>query len=158
MFCVLQALFSAESVVKLQLDKLTAIELAGRVGILLAMFMVWVSYQQKPVYLLDFATFEPPASWRINHDQLLSIMEETGSFTPESMAFQKRLLAQSGCGEDTAWPPGIVSVLKKGIKEGYDKTTEAARQESEAVIFSCVRQVLKKTGLKPKQVFSNSYH
>jgi hypothetical protein len=26
-----------------------------------------------PVYLLDFAVFEPPASWRVTHEQLIEV-------------------------------------------------------------------------------------
>jgi 3-ketoacyl-CoA synthase len=52
-------------------------------------------------------------------------MELQEAYTPESIEFTKRLLAQSGTSDHTAWPPGIVKCLKDGDKR--ENTMEASR-------------------------------
>ena len=46
----------------------------------------------------------------------------------DSISFSERMVKQSGVGPKTAWPPGIVRVLKDGVQvEG----TNASREEAE---------------------------
>lgn len=113
-------------------------------------FLVWLSgRREKPVYLLDFQCWEPPASWKLSAEQLMTIMKAQGCFTEESLDFLSRMLKASGCGPATAWPPGTVQCLK-GLPA--DRSVEAARKESEVVIFDCVRDLLKKTKTKGKDI------
>lgn len=110
--------------------------------------------------MLDFSTFEPPDEWKLSQEQILEIMKRENVFTNKSLEFLERMLGQSGVGPSTAWPPGIIKVLsgegKRKPGEKIDVTrdfsVEAARHESEVVMFSCVRDVLKRTGVKPKDI------
>jgi hypothetical protein len=40
----------------------------------------------------------------------MDIIKKEGCFSDESVAFQERMLMQSGVGPSTAWPPGILKV------------------------------------------------
>lgn len=98
-------------------------------AILATGILLWyLSRKEKTVYLLDFATFEPPANWRFNPTQIMEMIRLQGCFTEESLAFQERMLSQSGVGDSTAWPPGIARCLE-GLPR--DSSAEAARHESE---------------------------
>lgn len=91
--------------------------------------VIWYIYRsEKAVYLVDFATFEPPDSWKVSPEQLMDMMRAQGVFTEDSLSFLERMLVQSGVGPSTAWPPGTTQCLK-GLKA--DTSAEAARKESE---------------------------
>lgn len=70
--------------------------------------LVWGRWGSSPVYMLDFATFQPPASWQVSQADLVNIMKKIGTFTDESLEFMERILQRSGTGEKTHWPPGTV--------------------------------------------------
>jgi len=55
--------------------------------------------RRNPVYLVDFATFKPPASWRVTHEDIIKILETVHDFAPESIDFSKRILARSATGQ-----------------------------------------------------------
>ena len=103
----------------------------------------------KQVLLIDFACFEPPESWKVSHEQLMHMMRAQNVFTEESLEFLSRMLTQSGCGPSTAWPPGITKCLKD---QPADRSVDAARKESEVVIFDCVRNLLAKTKTSPQDI------
>ena len=116
---------------------------------LLALILWYMKNRDKPVYLVDFSTFQPPEDWKLSHDQLMEIMRLQGCFTEDSLTFLRRMLEQSGVGPSTAWPPGTTQCLQ-GKKA--DRSAEAARKESERVIYDCVRDVLKKTKTDPRSI------
>ena len=78
-------------------------------------------------------------------------MRNQKCFTEESLKFQERMLVQSGVGPSTAWPPGIVKCLNDPTIKS-DRSAEAARNESETVIYDVVGRVLESTGTKAKDV------
>lgn len=93
----------------------------------MAVFLWYFGKRSSSVYCVDFTTFEPPDSWKLNYDEQLKVLKNRNCFTEESIAFQSRMLAQSGVGPATAWPPGILE--RNGAP--IDTTVEAARSESE---------------------------
>jgi 3-ketoacyl-CoA synthase len=86
---------------------------------------------EAPCYLVDFACWEPPASWRVDHGQLLKMMAAQNCFNAQSMEFLAKILATSGTGQATAWPPSIVACLETGKPQ--DRSVENARAESKQV-------------------------
>lgn len=112
----------------IEVQRPVAMDLGWKTMALVAIGLWYLSKRHKPVYLIDFVTFEPPEKWRLTAAQLMEIMRNLGCFTQESLDFQERMLKQSGCGPSTAWPPAIIQVLD-GKK--YDTSAEAARGESE---------------------------
>mmetsp|Transcript_8683 Transcript_8683/g.35765 ORF Transcript_8683/g.35765 Transcript_8683/m.35765 type:complete len:287 (+) Transcript_8683:491-1351(+) len=118
--------------------------------LLLCLVYFWARHHH-PVYLVDFAVFEPPESWKLTHEELLECMRRQKCFTDESLSFLQRILAKSGTGPATAWPPGIVRCLHSEDMVA-DQSVEAARKESEMVICDVVRHVLHRTATDPKSV------
>ncbi len=45
---------------------------------------------RRPVFLLDFAVFEPPESWKLTHEQIVEILKRQKCFTTESWQFMVR--------------------------------------------------------------------
>lgn len=116
---------------------------------LVLIVMAWIVRADNPVYLLSFSTFKAPESWKVTHEQLIEIMRRQNTFTDDSINFMKRLLAKSGTGQSTAWPPSIVQVLD-GKKR--DSSNEASREEARTVIFDVVESAMKKANVKPSEI------
>jgi predicted naringenin-chalcone synthase len=131
-------------------------DLGWRSMLLTAAFVYYLTHREKPVYLMDFTTFKPPESWNISPDQICEILErhtikntDEKAYTEESLAFQKRMIKQTGPGPSTAWPPGIVQVLEG---KRYEDTIENSRNEAEIVMFDIVGRLLENTGVKAKEI------
>jgi len=107
----------------------------------LAMLYVWMS--KRPIYLLDFATFQPSKEWQVSHADIVRTAARDGDYTQESLDFMERILSRSGTGNATHWPPALIT---------GEKTTANARLETETVLFGCVQEVLAKTKLKPTDI------
>lgn len=117
---------------------------------LVLVILGWILTMNNPIYLLSFATFKAPESWRVSHDQIIEMMRRQGCFTDESIDFMKRLIVRSGTGQNTAWPPGIVQCLEDGKKT--DRSIAASRKEAETVIFDIVEKAMKKAKVTPKDI------
>lgn len=107
--------------------------------------------RMKPsVYCLESSVFLPPKEWQVTQEQLMTMMKAQGCFTEPSLEFTQRVLANSGTGESTAWPPSMVP-----SRDGKTKSVisvDVAREEAKAVIFPLVRDVLKKTNIHPGRI------
>jgi predicted naringenin-chalcone synthase len=115
----------------------------------------WIVRMDSPVYLLSFATFKAPDSWKLTHDQIVETMRRQKCFTEESLSFLRRILERSGTGQATAWPPGIVRCLQNdenGQPLKADRSIEGSRKEAETIIFDVVEQALRKANVKPREI------
>ena len=110
--------------------------------------------RNRSVYLLDFALFKAPEEWKVSKAQIVEMMRNAGkgerSFDEDDLKFMEKILANSGTGDATAWPPGIIRCLEPGVRQ--DQSMEAARKEADTVICSCLQDLFDATGIKPKQV------
>lgn len=120
--------FVTEEMVVVQLSKPFAFNLGWQTMAILAIVAWRVYHREKRVYLLDFATFDAPDSWKVSQEQIVEILRLQGCYTEEGLRFMDRMLKQSGTGNATAWPPGIVSCLHG---HPQDKSIEASRKEAE---------------------------
>ena len=112
--------------------------------------MYWLVSVKRPVYLVDFAVFEPPKSWIVSKSEVLELMRLQGCYSDESMEFQARLLERNGTGEGTAWPPSIVQLIRPEVallrdehgtpripSDGrVDSSIDQSRAVAEVVMFS----------------------
>mmetsp|Transcript_4323 Transcript_4323/g.9689 ORF Transcript_4323/g.9689 Transcript_4323/m.9689 type:complete len:532 (+) Transcript_4323:133-1728(+) len=144
----LQAFYSREMEI-IELQRQDALGLGWKTVLLIMTLLYYYSRREKPVYLVDFATFQPPQEWMVTPEQLMDIMRFQNCFDDKSLSFLERMLKHSGCGPATAWPPAITQCLS-GVKA--TRSAEAARMESETVMFDCVRKVLAQTKVNPKEI------
>jgi 3-ketoacyl-CoA synthase len=112
----------------------------------LAVFVATVYFMSRPrpVYLVDYACYKPPASCRV---PFATFMEHTRLISDDdkSVRFQTRILERSGLGEDTCLPPANHYIPP-------NPSMEAARAEAQLVIFSAIDDLVRRTGLKPRDV------
>jgi predicted naringenin-chalcone synthase len=113
--------------------------------------LAWYMSRQNPVYLLSFATFQAPDSWKCSHADICEIMRRQKCFTPTSIEFMERILERSGTGQATAWPPGITQCLQSPDIVA-DRSMVASRKESETVIFDIVERALQKANVHPREI------
>ncbi|CAH9094693.1 unnamed protein product [Cuscuta epithymum] len=110
-------------------------------------FVATVYFMSKPrsIYLVDYACYKPPVSFRAPFSAFMEHSRLNLKNNPKSVEFQMRILERSGLGEETCLPPAIHYIPPK-------PTMDAARGEAEMVIFSAIDALMKKTGLKPKDI------
>ncbi|KAA8529169.1 hypothetical protein F0562_034032 [Nyssa sinensis] len=99
----------------------------------------------RSVYLVDYACYKPPVVCRVPFSTFMEHSRLILSTEPKSVEFQMRILERSGLGEETCLPPAIHYIPP-------NPNMEAARGEAELVIFSAINSLMKKTGLKPKDI------
>jgi predicted naringenin-chalcone synthase len=121
-----------------------------KIAFLVLCLLLWIAKNDNSVYLMSYATFKAPESWKVSHDQICEMMRRQKCFTEDSIDFMKRILARSGTGQSTAWPPGIVQCLED--HQETDNSIEGSRKEAELVIFDIVESALKKAKVHPKEI------
>ncbi|CDP02779.1 unnamed protein product [Coffea canephora] len=113
----------------------------------LIIFIATVYFMSKPrsVYLVDYACYKPPVTCRVPFSTFMEHSRLILKDSPKSVDFQMRILERSGLGEETCLPPAIHYIPP-------NPTMEDARAEAETVIFAAIDSLMKKTGLKPKDI------
>lgn len=116
-------------------------------SVMAVVFLGALFFLSKPrsIYLVDYACYKPPVVYRVPFSTFMEHSRLILKDNPKSVEFQMRILERSGLGEETCLPPAIHYIPPK-------PSLEASRGEAEAVIFSAVDSVLKKTGVSPKEV------
>ena len=112
-------------------------------AILTPLLLSWL--RSRPIFLVDYACYRPPKHLEMPRAQLLRHFELTGAFTEQSLEFQKKIMMRSGLGDRTALPPTLWEIPPQ---PSMAKEHLAAR----TVMFSCVEEVLEKTGVKAQQI------
>jgi len=125
-------------------------DLGWKFAVLVIILIIYLARRSQQVYLVDYACFEPPPDWKATQKEILQMMKNQSCFTDSSLEFMEKILARSGTGEATAWPPGILKSLREGGK--MDRSVEAARAEAELVIYNAVQNLMDKTGFNPKGI------
>uniref|UniRef100_J3LK98 3-ketoacyl-CoA synthase n=1 Tax=Oryza brachyantha TaxID=4533 RepID=J3LK98_ORYBR len=99
----------------------------------------------RPVYLVDLAGYKPAAAHESTRARAIRHFAVAGNFSEESMAFQTRMMERSGLGEATHFPASL-------LRLPVDMCLRTAREESEAVVFGVVDELLAKTGVRPEDI------
>eukprot|EP00928_Gymnodinium_smaydae_P039216 TRINITY_DN26831_c0_g1_i1.p1 TRINITY_DN26831_c0_g1~~TRINITY_DN26831_c0_g1_i1.p1 ORF type:complete len:574 (-),score=71.38 TRINITY_DN26831_c0_g1_i1:178-1899(-) len=119
--------------------------------VLVAVLVILYIARMKPsVFCIENVVFVPPAEWQVTQKDLVSMINAQKCFNDSSLDFQQRLLNNSGTGESTHWPPGILISKDGETKSQCDM--QAARDEAKEVVFSLVRDILKKTQVSPRAI------
>lgn len=114
---------------------------------ILIIFITSFYFLAKPrtVYLVDYACFTPPSYYRAPSASFVEHTRLVLPNHPKSVHFQVKMLERSGLGEETCLPPAIHTIPPS-------PSLELAREEAELVIFSAMDSLLKKTGVKPRDI------
>ncbi|XP_010480647.1 PREDICTED: 3-ketoacyl-CoA synthase 1-like [Camelina sativa] len=127
-----------------------AVQLDGATRLACLVFLcfvltLYVANRSKPIYLVDFSCYKPEEERKISVDSFLTMTEENGSFTEDTVEFQQRISSRAGLGDETYLPRGITSKPPK-------LNMSEARAEAEAVMFGVLDSLFEKTGIKPAEV------
>ncbi|PSR84937.1 3-ketoacyl-CoA synthase [Actinidia chinensis var. chinensis] len=126
----------------LRFDLLQILGSSFFVILLVTMFFIT---RPRPVFLVDYACYKPPASFRVPFSTFMEHSRIILSHEPKSVDFQMRILERSGLGEETCLPPAIHYIPPT-------PTMESSRGEAEMVIFSAIELLVNQTGIKPKDI------
>ncbi|KAK3148302.1 hypothetical protein QOZ80_3BG0293330 [Eleusine coracana subsp. coracana] len=105
----------------------------------------YAASRPRPVYLVDLAGFKPGRAHEATRARSIRHFAAAGRFNDESIAFQTRMLERAGVGEATHFPASLLRVP-------VDMSLRTAREESEAVVFGVVDDLLAKTGVAARDV------
>ncbi|XP_010265151.1 PREDICTED: 3-ketoacyl-CoA synthase 6-like [Nelumbo nucifera] len=113
----------------------------------LIIFVATVYFMSRPrhIYLVDYSCFKPPVTCRAPFSTFMEHSRLINGANTKVVDFEMRILERSGLGEETCLPPAIHYIPPK-------PTMADCRAEAELVIFSSIDSLLKKTGIKPKDV------
>uniref|UniRef100_A0A8I6Z741 3-ketoacyl-CoA synthase n=1 Tax=Hordeum vulgare subsp. vulgare TaxID=112509 RepID=A0A8I6Z741_HORVV len=108
----------------------------------LAAAYTYGSSWSRSVFLVDFAGYKPASAHERTRAKTIHHYGQCGVFTAESMAFQKRILERSGIGNATHFPESVMTVPT-------DRCLRTANEESHAVVFGVIDELLAKTRVRP---------
>eukprot|EP00249_Psilotum_nudum_P018742 c26941_g1_i1 orf=170-1738(-) len=106
---------------------------------------VYVMSRPRPVFLVDYSCYKPPDELRVSCSAFMKHSELSGNFDRDSLEFQRKILYRSGLGDGTYLPAAMHQLPPQ-------PTMAAAREEAEQVMFGALDNLLKKTGVKPKDI------
>ncbi|MFQ6657849.1 hypothetical protein Gotur_027354, partial [Gossypium turneri] len=101
--------------------------------------------RKRSVYLVDYACYLPPSKLKVEHDRFMKHCKLMGCFDETSLVFLDKILGRSGLGEETCAPEAMHCLPPK-------LSMEAARQETEQVMFGALDTLFANTNVKPKDV------
>ncbi|KAK3137934.1 hypothetical protein QOZ80_5AG0362320 [Eleusine coracana subsp. coracana] len=99
----------------------------------------------RPVYLVDFSCYKPEDARKCSRARFMHCTQNLGTFTPENVEFQRRVLERSGLGEETYLPEAVLNLPP-------NPSMANARKEAEAVMFGALDDLFSKTSVSPKDV------
>lgn len=103
------------------------------------------------------------AGWKVSRADIVKIMERLGHFDQSALDFMARMLERSGTGEATHWPPATVRIIRPEVGprdasgnllpfDGPDTSIDAAREVTQTVMFGCMEELMRSTGLRGRDV------
>ncbi|KAK1311535.1 3-ketoacyl-CoA synthase 19 [Acorus calamus] len=114
-------------------------------SLLVLLTTLYFTTRPRPVYLLDFACYKPSDALKCTRETFMRCSSVAGAFTEENLAFQKKILERSGLGQETYFPEALLQVPAKPCMA-------EARKEAEAVMFGAVDEVMRKSGVRAKDI------
>ncbi|EYU26763.1 hypothetical protein ABFS82_14G045200 [Erythranthe guttata] len=107
----------------------------------------YILTRTRPVYLVDHSCYRPPNSLKMPGQMFLDRMRIAGCFDESSLEFQRKILERSGLGDDTCLPESmhVLPPIRR-------PTMNAARKESEQVIFGALDNLFANTKINPKEI------
>ncbi|CAL5096361.1 unnamed protein product [Urochloa decumbens] len=113
--------------------------------LLVVVATAYVLTRPRPVYLVDFACYKPHEERKCSRARFMNCTESLGTFTPENIEFQRKIIERSGLGEDTYLPEAVLNIPP-------NPSMANARKEAEMVMFGALDELFAKTGVRPKDI------
>ncbi|KAH0467287.1 hypothetical protein IEQ34_004525 [Dendrobium chrysotoxum] len=104
-----------------------------------------ISRRPRPIYLINFSCFKPENQYKVTRETFMKQFKSKGTFTDESVGFQRRMLERSGIGQETYLPESLLGTP-------INMCTAAARKEAAMVVFGAVDELMAVTGVKAKDI------
>ncbi|PKA61307.1 3-ketoacyl-CoA synthase 11 [Apostasia shenzhenica] len=104
-----------------------------------------VSRRRRPVYLVEFSCYRPADRYKVTRELFMKQFKSRGTFTPESVGFQRRMLERSGVGQATYLPASL-------LESPIEMSSAAALNEARMVVFGAVDELLAATAVRAKDV------
>ncbi|KAG8389938.1 hypothetical protein BUALT_Bualt01G0030900 [Buddleja alternifolia] len=105
----------------------------------------YILTRPRPVYLVDYACYRPRDSLKLSLEHFIDRIRLAGYFDESSIQFQRKILERSGLGDDTYLPEAMHFVPPQ-------TSMQAAREESEQVIFGSLDNLFANSKIKPKDI------
>ncbi|XP_030928180.1 3-ketoacyl-CoA synthase 11-like [Quercus lobata] len=122
---------------------LVAVTLCIVIVVILA--TLYLMSRPRKVYLVNFSCYKPDQTLMCSKETFMKATKLTGSFTDESLAFQKKILERSGYGQKTY-------IAKTLLEVPINMSFDEARKEAGMVMFGVIDELLAKTGVKTKDI------
>ncbi|KAL5209188.1 hypothetical protein ABZP36_004811 [Zizania latifolia] len=107
---------------------------------------VYIMSRPRPVYLIDFACYKPADELKVSKAEFIDLARKSGKFDEDGLAFQSRLLAKSGIGDESYMPR---CVFEPGTNCA---TMKEGRAEASAAMFAALDELFDKCHVRPKDV------
>ncbi|XP_065635912.1 3-ketoacyl-CoA synthase 11-like [Quercus suber] len=113
--------------------------------IIVILATLYLMSRPRKVYLVNFSCYKPDQTLMCSKETFMKATKLTGSFTDESLAFQKKILERSGYGQKTY-------IAKTLLEVPINMSFDEARKEAGMVMFGVIDELLAKTGVKTKDI------
>ncbi|KAK7260644.1 hypothetical protein RIF29_26866 [Crotalaria pallida] len=112
---------------------------------LVFLLTVYFLTHAQPIYLVDFACYKPKDVCKCTRQIFMKLSSLTGTFSEQSLEFQRKILERSGIGESTYIPEALMRVPS-------NPSLVEAKKEAEAVMFGAIDELFEKTKVKPMDI------
>lgn len=107
--------------------------------------VLYLSFNSKHVYLVDFMCYKAPNTLRVPLSSLIEHLERWGKFDSKTIEFQTKISERSGIGNETYLPTGVHQFP-------CDLSLSSTLEEVEMVLFTIVQDLFTKHRIDPKSV------
>ncbi|KAK9757722.1 hypothetical protein RND81_01G182100 [Saponaria officinalis] len=111
----------------------------------LLLAIAYFNIQPRPIFLVNFSCYKPDKACKCTKQTFLNSSYAAGTFTEESVLFQKKVLEKSGLGEETYLPQVLLTIPS-------NPCMSEARKEIETLMFGAVDELFAKTNVKAKEI------
>ncbi|KAF5725978.1 3-ketoacyl-CoA synthase 15-like [Tripterygium wilfordii] len=126
----------------LKCDVVDAFFMIGLLGLIV---YVYLDLTPRATYLVDFSCYRPPNELKISKGEFIDLVRKSGDFNDEAIEFQRRVLKNSGIGDETYMPRAIFQPGQRiSLKEG--------REEAAMMMFGAIDDLLSATKIRPKDI------
>lgn len=113
--------------------------------LLVMLSTLFTAKPSRKVFLIDFACYKPRHTLACSKEVFMQKARRYGNYSDETLNFIGKMLERSGMGESTYGAEAL-------MREPPISCMEEARRETEEVMFGAVDELLRKTGVKGKDI------